>query len=687
MQRILFASNYGKKNKDMKNLSITLKVIIYVSILGFSCIFAMGYVSITTADRILTENAHEHLTSVQSMKKQQIEEFILSKLNAVEALAKMPLTINVINNLIQLQKNGKGKNKSNDGVLEPTEKSFSSYMNVNSMNNILIADPRKGSIIYSVRKNSDFETDISQNQNMLSKVWRACLGTSDVVISDMEPNSSKNQSPTLLIGCSIISEGEIIAVMIAEISSNELNNIMVSNSGLGETGETYIVGDDYLFRTESRFSSGSTVLSQYAKTIATEKAFSGESGSEIITDYRGVQVLSSFDRLDIRGLNWALITEIDESEIMEPKSNLINTILIICAIIAAIMMPVLYFIGQSLSRPIKREVEYAKRLAAGELEATIDINQKDEIGELADALRTIARSTKKVITSVMDATNNLADASFQLSGASQNLSSGASEQASSIEEVSASMEEMTSNIQQNADNANQTEKITSAVTTQVSEGSDIVLSSVDSMEKIADKISIISDIAFQTNILALNASVEAARAGEYGKGFGVVASEVGKLADRTKSAASEINEISKNSVDIAGKTKDLMSKLVPSIQNSSMLVQEISAASKEQRDAADQINNAIQILNDVSQQNAASAEEMATNSEELSSQAEQLVDVISHFKIEGRSNTKRTRINTPSRLISERKQPNTHSSSFDDNTGVDIDLGSTDKLDDEFERF
>lgn len=669
----------------MKNLNITLKVIIYVSILGFSCIFAMGYVSINAADKILSKNAHGHLMSVQSMKKQQVEDFIQGKINAVEALAKMPITIIGVNSLINYSKNEGIQNKDFPSDVNIYSNSFLSYMNANNMDNIIIAESKNGKIIYSAMSERGFETDLSQQSNMISKVWRSCLRSDIAIISDMESNGNKNEKPSLFIGCIVIDNGEVIAVVIAEINSNEINNIVVSNNTMGESGETYIVGDDYLFRTDSKFTDKSTTLSQISKTKASERALSGQHGSDIINDFRGMEVLSSYEKLNIKGLNWAIITEIDEDEIMEPKSNLINTILIICAIIAIIMMPVLYFIGQSLSRPLKKEVEYAKKLANGELDATIDINQKDEIGVLADALRTIAQSTKRVITSVINATNNLADASFQLSASSQNLSSGASEQASSIEEVSASMEEMTSNIQQNADNANQTEKITNAVSTQVSEGSNIVLSSVESMEKIADKISIISDIAFQTNILALNASVEAARAGEYGKGFGVVASEVGKLADKTKLAASEINEISKASVEIAGKTKDLMGKLVPSIQNSSMLVQEISAASKEQRDAADQINNAIQILNDVSQQNAASAEEMATNSEELSSQAEQLVSVISHFKIVGLNENKRKKSSSTPKLITERKVNYPYHKN--DDIGVDIDLHAPDNMDDDFERF
>ncbi len=668
----------------MKNLSITVKVIIYVSILGFSCIFAMGYVSINAADEILNENAYEHVSSVHNIKKLQVEEFIDNKINAINALSKMPVSTSAVT-VLEKYKTQDSKNNAYKNNYNKYAKVFRNYMDANSMSNIMLVDISDGIVIFSVDKTFEFHANLDQESSILAKLWRSCLNTDGVSISDMSINGNNNGTPSIYIGNRIIDNGKVIGVLIAEINNKAINQIMTSTEGLGKTGETYIVGEDYLFRTDSRFSAKSTILTQKVKTTAVDKAFSGVAGIEIIEDYRGNNVLSSFGKLNIKGLNWAILTEVDESEIMDPKRKLINTILIICAIIGAIMMPVLYIIGQSLSRPIKLEVEYAIKLANGELDATININQKDEIGVLADALRTIASTTKKVISSVMDATNNLADASFQLSGSSQNLSSGASEQASSIEEVSASMEQMASNIQQNADNANQTEEITNAVSTQVSKGSDIVLSSVSSMEKIADKISIISDIAFQTNILALNASVEAARAGEYGKGFGVVASEVGKLADKTKTAASEIDEISKASVEIAGKTKELMAELVPSIQNSSMLVQEISAASKEQRDAADQINNAIQILNDVSQQNAASAEEMATNSEELSSQAEQLVSVISHFKIAGLKETRRTDNHISQKLISNRQTKKFNT--LDDNTGVNIDLNTQDALDDDFERF
>ncbi len=673
----------------MKNLSITLKILIYVSVLGLICIFIMAYVSISAADEILTKSAYDHIRSVQSIKKAQIEDFVKNKENAVIALARMPVTVKAVNSLMEVNDVTSAGTKGTLTQADMTlySKSFETYMKSNAMANIIIADARQGAIIFMENRAFATETTLAQESNMMSKIWKTCKMTGDVAVSDMERGNGEESIPSLFMGYPIIHQGEILAVLIAEFSSNELNKIMGSVDGLGQTGETYVVGNDFYFRTDSRFSAKSTVLLQKVETKATERAFAGNSGVEVITDYRGKVVLSSYERLYINGLNWAVITEIDEQEIMAPKQRLINTILIVCGIIVVIMVPATILIGRSLSNPINKEVEFAKKLADGQLDATIDIHQSDEIGVLADALRKIAQTTRDVIISVMDATRNLADASAQLSGSSQILSSGASEQASSIEEVSASMEQMSSNIQQNADNANQTEELSNSVSSQVQEGSKIILTTVSSMEQIASKISVISDIAFQTNILALNASVEAARAGEYGRGFGVVASEVGKLADKTKMAAAAINTISNESAEVAEKTKEIMAKLVPSIQSSSLLVQEISAASKEQRDAANQINNAIQILNDVSQQNAAAAEEMATNSEELSSQAEQLVSVISHFKIAGHSARKAKTYDSNRKLITERKSSGFKNTGKNYSKGVDIDLSAPDDLDDEFERF
>jgi methyl-accepting chemotaxis protein len=285
----------------------------------------------------------------------------------------------------------------------------------------------------------------------------------------------------------------------------------------------------------------------------------------------------------------------------------------------------------SMIQAINQIVEKAKLVTAGDL--TVSLEKRSEKDELMISLNDMVKSTSYVMTEFRKAADSIAAASLEISSGSQQMSQGATEQASSAEEVSSSMEEMVSNIDQNTDNAQQTEKIAVAASDGIREGNRSVEISVNAMKDIAEKIKIINDLSFQTNILALNAAVEAARAGEHGRGFAVVAAEVRKLAERSKAAADDIDELSRNGVNVSIKAGEQLANLVPEIEKTTKLVQEITAASIEQNSGAGQINNAIQQLNQVTQQNAAAAEEMATNAEELSSQAEQLKEIIAYFKL------------------------------------------------------
>jgi len=276
-------------------------------------------------------------------------------------------------------------------------------------------------------------------------------------------------------------------------------------------------------------------------------------------------------------------------------------------------------------------VNKMKLVANGDL--TVKLAMRSEKDELMHTLMDMVKSVAEVVNQVQTTADSIALASQEMSSTAQNVSQGASEQAAAAEEVSASMEEMGANIQQNSDNAQQTEKIAAKAAEDIIQGSQNVSQTLESMKKIAAKISIINDIAFQTNILALNAAVEAARAGEHGKGFAVVAAEVRKLAERSQVAAGEIDLLSSSSVEVAERSVKLLESIVPDIQKTARLVQEITASSMEQNSGAEQINSAITQLNQVTQQNAAAAEEMATGTEELSSQAEQLKEMIAFFEV------------------------------------------------------
>jgi methyl-accepting chemotaxis protein len=275
-------------------------------------------------------------------------------------------------------------------------------------------------------------------------------------------------------------------------------------------------------------------------------------------------------------------------------------------------------------------IEKAKLMATGDL--TIALTKRSENDELMKALDDMVKANNSIINEFISAIENIVLASQQLQAVAVQISEGSTEQASSTEEVSSSMEEMVSNINQNADNAKQTERIALQASGDIAEGNKSVTITVDAMKRIAEKITVVGEIAEKTDLLAINAAIEAARAGEQGKGFAVVAAEVRKLAENSQAAAKEIDELSKSSVKTADESGKLLQKIVPDIQKTAVLVQEIAAASLEQNSGANQVNNAIMQLNTVTQKNAAAAEEMSSSAEELASQAEQLKELISFYK-------------------------------------------------------
>ncbi|MBT3206402.1 MAG: HAMP domain-containing protein [Gammaproteobacteria bacterium] len=539
-------------------------------------------------------------------------------------------------------------NKAKEG-----EDFFSDYMKINGYYDIFLIEP-SGFIFYSVSREADYRTNIRSGKfkdSGLGEALRASEKSLEHTFADFAPYAPSGGTPASFLVQPVLDEaGKIIMYVSLQLPMETINSIMQERTGMGETGETYLVGQDKRMRSDSFLDKqGHSVAASFAGTVkdngvdteAVELALTGQTDASIITDYNGNPVLSAFTTLNVNdNFKWVVIAEIDEAEVDEPVAELVMNIVLLSAAVGVVILILAIYLALSISRPLVRGVEFAKQIATGDLTGSLDIQQKDEIGMLAGSLQEMLLRLRDIVTSVKMSTSNISQGSSQLSESVQNLSSGASEQAASVEETSSALEEMSANVNQNADNAKQTEKMAESASTQASEGGEAVEETAVAMKDIANKIRIIEDIAYETKILALNAAIEAARAGEHGKGFAVVAAEVRKLAGNSEIAANEISDLARSSVSISEKAGSLLKEMVPTIAKTADLVQEITASSEEQSTGINEINGAMTQLDTVTQNNAALSEELASTAEEMNSQAMSLEDMMTFFTIDESSSSR-----------------------------------------------
>ncbi len=421
---------------------------------------------------------------------------------------------------------------------------------------------------------------------------------------------------------------------------------LIKDIRVGETGFCYIIGQSGNYVALGKLSNFKYVEERFSTVEAAKTKPEFQSLAKIETttlqpNAEGFGVYQWFDEVDVCGYTnmkntgWGLIVFAPEKEFLGSIYNLRLLIIIAGFIILAISLIVIFGFSGTISKPITNISSALKSISEGNLNTQIsdDTNSRDEIGVLSTSLANMLEQLRDIVAEINSNSENLSNASHQINNTSQQLSSGSNQQAASTEEASSTMEEMKANVNQNTSRSEFALLTSREVQQDILEVGKRASKSINSHGLINEKIRIIKDIANQTNILALNAAVEAARAGEHGKGFAVVASEVRKLAERSREAAEDIIALSEATKKQANSAGDKITDIIPKIEKTAKLVEEITNASLEQNEGAEQVNDAIQELNRVAQQNASTSEELATTSEEMTAQAERLKELVDYFKL------------------------------------------------------
>lgn len=582
---------------------------------------------------------------------------------------------NVIDNKKKLIDSGDGSSYSK--VHSMYHAAIYEYIRSFGYEDLFFVDHKTGNIVYSVSKEIDFASSILNDSYKNTNLYEVFIAANAIdennptKLTDFKPYYPLFNAFNAFEAVPIFDGKEQIGIIVLRMPHSEINAIMTNknawnNMGFGKSGETYLVASDYTIRNEPRglienkekflsslykagFSDGQSkrmleLINRYnsaiglypVRTKAAVQSINGTSGNEMTTNTFGETVLSAYKPLEINGVKWGMISEINAKEAFYPIEQLRKEFLVFTVGLLALASIVsLVFAHYVITRPVKHMLDSANDLLLGDGDLTkrIYIRSDDEIGKTAKALNGFLDKLQHVILNIGIVMEMLLELATKISVAAKSVSDAATFQASSVDQTCITLDQINSSITQNAASAKGTENIATNASNDAKQGGNAISNTISVMQSITNKISIIDDIAYKTNLLALNAAIEAARAGEQGKGFAVVASEIRKLSERTQIAAQEISVLAEKSTNISTEAERFLNKIVPVIAQTAESVHEIASLSANQSVAVQQIDKTMGVIDAQTKKNASAAQDLANIAQEIAKKTKDLKDLIAFFKV------------------------------------------------------
>jgi len=687
-------------------LKLRSQLLLVFSLIGILPVAIVATISLMKSSSALESDVLEQLISLRDVKANQIESYLdnakedISILSSSRDIHELYRALQVYQELEEIvSENDKFgvDNIDYQGIWGERSENLLKYVDVLGYRDLLLVSANNGHIIYSVKKGEELGSNVKKNfdeKNPVSVLWKKVLETKRVAFQDFTPYSYRDNSPRSFIGAPVFNlRGDVVAVVVLELSGEIINDIMSQRSGLGKTGETYLVGKDDLMRSNSyldsaRFSVVNAFAnpeSNKAKSIAINAALSGEEDSKLIDSYLGHEVLSAYAPLKFEGVTWAIVAEKSREEAFASVSTIKWVVIVSMLITAAIIIVIAIVLSRSITNPILKMTEIVNQLASGNVRKRTNIKRADELGDMASSLDKFAEELetvfvgslekisegdltsnltsngqqdvitnaliktnadlKNIVTDISGYTNSIVEQSNKVMLSSETILSNTESSEESVQSISAAIVQVNEQVKSTASTAKQADELGQKAKQSATLGRDLVGKTVSAMgdireasSNISSILSAIENIANQTNLLALNAAIEAARAGESGRGFAVVADEVRALAAQSTKAANEtaklieiVVEKTQVGAEVSENSSESLKEIVDSIEEVCDLMGNIALASDEQARAIDDTSNNLNRIAAKNVETTSEAEEGAGTSQKLTEMSAGLKGIVEKF--------------------------------------------------------